>query len=88
MEVLEMVQSLGFPVVCVCACWVYITNDAKNEREDNLKREERMFNQLDRFADTIESLNNTLITIDSRLTNVEHELLSRKEVKCDEQKEK
>ena len=47
-----------------------------------------MFNQLDRFADTIESLNNTLITIDSRLTNVEHELLSRKEVKRDEQKEK
>ena len=39
--------------------------------KDNNQREERMFNQLDKFGDSLDNFNTTLTKVDSRLEAVE-----------------
>ena len=40
-EIVNLVTSLGFPIVCVIACAYFINYIIKAEREENQKREEK-----------------------------------------------
>ena len=42
---------------------------SQQQREDN-KREERLFMQLDKFGDSLDNFNTTLIKIDTRLETI------------------
>lgn len=78
----EIITELGFPIACVVACGYFIWNTTQQTRndnkatqdkimEDNKQREERMFNQLDKFGDSLDNFNTTLTKVDSRLEAVE-----------------
>lgn len=81
-EMVEIISGVGFPVASVVACAYYINKTQKEnredtirreqqQREDNERREERMYSQLDKFGDSMDKFNDTLINIDNRLQKLE-----------------
>lgn len=73
-EIVNFISTLGFPVSCVVACAYYIMVINKQSREDTKAREERMYSQLDKFSDSLDNFNATLVRIDTRLAAVEKKL--------------
>lgn len=70
-EIATLVSTIGFPIVaCIGVAW-FIREDRKAEREENSKREERYLNTIDKFGDTLEKVNNTMISMDKRLEMLE-----------------
>ena len=85
-EIVSVVEGLGFTVACVVSCGIFIwktqqqsredaINREEREREETAKREERMYSQLDKFGDSMDKFNDTLIVIDTRLQRVEKEVI-------------
>lgn len=74
MEIGEFISTLGFPIACVVACAYYIMVINKQSREDTKAREERMYSQLDKFSDSLDNFNATLVRIDTRLEAVEKKI--------------
>ena len=70
-NVATLITNLGFPICCVLGCAYFIYNNNKLEREENNKREDKMFSQLDKFNTTMERFNNTLTRVDTRLEILE-----------------
>lgn len=72
-EIVNIVGTVGFPIVaCIGVAW-YVKEDKKTEREENAKREERYLNTIDKFGDSLNSINNTMLAIDKRLELLERE---------------
>lgn len=80
-----LVSNLGFPIVCVIGLgWflyqVFQKTTAQNEtnmkavQERCAAREERLYQQIDKFGESLNSFNATLIRIDARLEVVEEHL--------------
>ena len=75
-EIIEVIQTLGFPVAVCIACFYFINTIIKENREDNKKREEIMFTQLADITRTLAEISKTLALIDERiekLEEIEHE---------------
>lgn len=70
----QLIADLGFPIACVVGCAYFIWNTTQQQRIDNGKREDRMFEQLDKFGDSLDSFNETLCKIDKRLETVEKQI--------------
>lgn len=79
----EMIGTVGFPIVCAIGMgWfiyqIYIKTVATHEREmENMSqrcqaREDKLYEQIDKFNTTLNSFNETLIRIDARLEVLEH----------------
>ncbi len=73
-ELLKMVAEFGVNSVILAACLFFIWRTSQQAREDQLNREQKMFNTLDKFGDSLNDFNKTLITIDKRLENVERKV--------------
>lgn len=70
-EIATLVSTIGFPIVaCIGVAW-FIREDSKAEREENAKRESRYLDTIDKFGDTLEKVNNTMISMDKRLEMIE-----------------
>lgn len=74
MDFVQVIEGLGFPVAVAAASGVFIYKTQQQTREDNNKREERMFEQLDKFGDSMDKFNETLIKIDERLHDLESKI--------------
>lgn len=80
-----LVSNLGFPIVCVIGLgwFLYqVFQKTTTQNETNMKavqercaaREERLYQQIDKFGESLNSFNATLIRIDARLEAVEEHL--------------
>ncbi|MGM9834343.1 MAG: hypothetical protein ACI31M_01000 [Bacilli bacterium] len=75
-EIVEIIQTIGFPITVCIACFYFIQQIIKENREDNKKREEIMFTQLTDITRTLAEISKTLALIDERiekLEEIEHE---------------
>lgn len=81
----DLITNLGFPIVCVGAMAWFIyqifkktmaqqEETVKHIQEQSAAREERLYMQIDKFSDSLNSFNTTLIRIDARLEAVEEHL--------------
>lgn len=81
----ELITTLGFPIVCVGALgWfiyqIFIKTTEQNEKnmqqvqERCAAREERLYQHIDKFSESLNGFNATLIRIDARLEAVEEHL--------------
>lgn len=70
-EIIEVIQTLGFPVAVCIACFYFINTIIKENREDNKKREEIMFTQLADITRTLAEISKTLALIDERIEKLE-----------------
>ena len=68
------IQTLGFPIVVVCAMAFFFWKIYNNFREDNRLREDRTQETLAKFADTMAAFNITLSGIDKRLEAIENKM--------------
>ena len=48
-DVVNMINTVGFPIACVIACGYFIYKTNQQNRQDNKDREDKMYKQLDKF---------------------------------------
>ena len=70
-EMIEIIQTIGFPIAVCIACFYFIQQIIKENREDNKKREEIMFTQLGDITRTLADISKTLALIDERIEKLE-----------------
>lgn len=71
MEIVELIQSIGFPIAVCIACFYFIQNIVSQSREDSKKREELMFTQIGNITSTLSEISKTLALIDERIEKLE-----------------
>ena len=70
-KIVELIQTIGFPIAVCIACFVFIQQIINENREDNKKREEIMFTQLADITRTLSEISKTLALIDDRIEKLE-----------------
>ena len=73
-EIVNLVTTLGFPIVCVIACAYFINYIIKAEREENQKREEKYIETINKFSVVMDKVNDNLIANNKRLEYIEDKL--------------
>ena len=73
-EIVNLVTSLGFPIVCVIACAYFINYIIKAEREENKKREEKYIEKINQYSVVMDKVNDNLIANNKRLEYIENKL--------------
>ena len=53
---------------------IYIYKDKQQTREENVKREEKLMEQIARFNEIMGNFNDTLISLDKRIEHIENNL--------------
>lgn len=86
-----LISSLGFPIVCTLGLGIFVFKIWKAQREDNnkqltqmsercLAREERLYQQMDKYNQILSDAVETLTKIDTRISVLE-EIVSKNEEK-------
>ena len=73
-EIVNLVTTLGFPIVCVIACAYFINYIIKAEREENQKSEEKYIETINKFSVVMDKVNDNLIANNKRLEYIENKL--------------
>ena len=73
-EIVNLVTTLGFPIVCVIACAYFINYIIKAEREENQKREEKYIETINQFSVVMDKVNDNLVANNKRLEYIENKL--------------
>lgn len=71
----QMIDNHGFPMVCVVVLGIFIYKIY----QQSVKREERLYTQIDKFGESLDGFNTTLTKIDARLEVVEKHILEETE---------
>ena len=79
-DIVNLITTLGFPIVCVIGCAYFINYIIKAERDENQKREEKYIETINKFSVVLEKVNVNLSAINKRLEYFENKL---DEVTCD-----
>ena len=73
-EIVNIISTVGFPISSCLLYMIYIYKDKQQTREENAKREEKLMEQIARFNEIMNHFNNTLISLDRRIENIENNL--------------
>ena len=73
-ELINFISTVGFPIGSSLLCMYYIYKDKTQTREENLKREDKLLEQISKFNETMINFNITLISLDKRIENIENNL--------------
>lgn len=85
----SLISTLGFPIVCSIGLAIFVFKIWKAQREDNnaqlakmsescLEREERLYQQMDKYNEILSDAVETLAKIDTRISVLE-EAISKNE---------
>lgn len=80
---IDLIPSLGFPIICVIALGWFMSKMWTDNNSRSAEREERMSKQIDRFGDSLDNFNLTLVKIDARLETVEKKVGRRADDKLE-----
>lgn len=70
-ELADLIQNIGYPISVSLACFFFINNIIKQNREDNVKREEMYFKQLDGISNSLSKVTELIAVINERLERLE-----------------
>lgn len=70
-ELADIIQNIGYPISVSLACFFFINNIIKQNREDNVKREEMYFKQLDGISNSLSKVTELIAVINERLERLE-----------------
>ena len=73
-EILNIISTVGFPITSCLLYMYYIYKDKNQTREEHLKREDKLLDQLSKFNEIMIHFNDTLISLDKRIENIEENL--------------
>ena len=73
-DIVNIISTVGFPI-CSCLLYMgYIYKDKQQTREEHLKREDKLMEQIARFNEIMDNFNDTLISLDNRIEHIENNL--------------
>lgn len=70
-ELADLIQNIGYPISVSLACFFFINNIIKQNREDNVKREEMYFKQLEGISNSLSKVTELIAVINERLERLE-----------------
>ena len=73
-DIVNIISTVGFPIDSWLLWMYYIYKDKTQTREENLKREDKLLEQISKFNETMINFNITLISLDKRIENIENNL--------------
>ena len=73
-DIVNIISTVGFPITSCIQYMIYIYKDKQQSREENAKREEKLMEQIARFNEIMNHFNDTLISLDKRIENIEENL--------------
>ena len=73
-DIVNIISTVGFPISSCLLYMYYIYKDKQQSREENAKREEKLMEQIARFNEIMNHFNDTLISLDKRIENIENNL--------------
>ena len=73
-DIVNIISTVGFPIGSCLLYMYYIYKDKQQSREENVKREEKLMEQIARFNEIMNHFNDTLISLDRRIENIENNL--------------
>ena len=73
-NMINIISTVGFPIFSCLLYMGYIYKDKQQSREENAKREEKLMEQIARFNEIMNHFNDTLISLDRRIENIENNL--------------
>lgn len=56
MDIMTLIQTLGFPIACVVGIAIAFWQIIKSEREENSKREDRLYTMIENNTKAIQEL--------------------------------
>ena len=56
MDVMTLIQTLGFPIACVVGIAIAFWQIIKSEREENSKREDRLYTMIENNTKAVQEL--------------------------------
>ena len=77
-NVINVIQTLGFPVSICIACLWYCYKLTQQSREDSITREEKLYGQIDSITDSLNEITTNLALLNDRMVKVEMEVLENK----------
>ena len=73
-DIVNIISTVGFPIASCILYMIYIYKDKQQTREEHLKREDKLMEQLSKFNEIMNHFNDTLISLDKRIENIENNL--------------
>ena len=73
-DIVNIISTVGFPISSCLLYMYYIYKDKNQTREEHLKREDKLMEQLSKFNEIMIHFNDTLISLDKRIENIEENL--------------
>ena len=73
-DIVNIISTVGFPISSCLLYMYYIYKDKNQTREENLKREDKLMEQISRFNEIMNNFNDTLISLDKRIEHIENNL--------------
>ena len=73
-DIVNIISTVGFPITSCILYMFYIYKDKQQTREEHLKRENKLMEQLSKFNEIMNHFNDTLISLDKRIENIEFNL--------------
>ena len=73
-DIVNIISTVGFPISSCILYMFYIYKDKQQTREEHLKRENKLMEQLSKFNEIMNHFNDTLISLDKRIENIEENL--------------
>ena len=73
-DIINIISTVGFPITSCLLYMYYIYKDKNQTREEHLKREDKLMEQLSKFNEIMNHFNDTLISLDKRIENIEENL--------------
>ena len=73
-DIVNIISTVGFPIGSCILYMLYIYKDKQQTREEHLKREDKLMEQLSKFNEIMNHFNDTLISLDKRIENIEENL--------------
>ena len=73
-DIVNIISTVGFPISSCLLYMYYIYKDKNQSREENLKREDKLMEQISRFNEIMNNFNDTLISLDKRIENIENDI--------------
>ena len=73
-DIVNIISTVDFPISSSILYMFYIYKDKQQTREENLKREDKLMEQIARFNEIMNHFNDTLISLDKRIEHIENSL--------------
>ena len=73
-DIVNIISTVGFPITSCILYMFYIYKDKQQTREEHLKREDKLMEQIARFNEIMDNFNDTLISLDNRIEHIENNL--------------